>query len=137
MIHVIKHDMDHNMDLNYRRKIPPEPKPTQKNWPPINIQKNWVFSQPKAAFLPLQGSKLSNFRTQFLSNFQSPKFKFSVPGKKNVRLFEVMTKTSVLSDKNVPLTDAWQCIPARCQGVCWNNNYTFIIPFGNWSFLLI
>ena len=23
MIHVIKHDMDHNMDLNYRRKIRP------------------------------------------------------------------------------------------------------------------
>ena len=23
MIHVIKHDMDHNMDLNYRRKIHP------------------------------------------------------------------------------------------------------------------
>ena len=34
---------------------------------------------------------------------KSPKFKFSVSGKKNVRLFEVMTKTSVLSDKNVPL----------------------------------
>ena len=30
---------------------------------------------------------------------KSPKFKFSVSGKKNVRLFEVMTKTSVLSDK--------------------------------------
>ena len=29
--------------------------------------------------------------------------KFSVSGKKNVRLFGVMTKTSVLSDKNVPL----------------------------------
>ena len=25
MIHVIKHDMDHNMDLNYRRKIRPLP----------------------------------------------------------------------------------------------------------------
>ena len=33
---------------------------------------------------------------------KSPKFKFSLSGKKNVRLFEVMTKTSVLSDKNVP-----------------------------------
>ena len=30
---------------------------------------------------------------QFLSNFQSPKFKFSVSRKKNVRLFGVMTKT--------------------------------------------
>ena len=43
---------------------------------------------------------------QFLSNFQSPKFKFSVSGKKNVRLFEVMTKTSVSSDKNIPLGTA-------------------------------
>ena len=33
--------------------------------------------------------------SQFLSNFQSPKFKFSVSGKKNVRLFGVMTKTSM------------------------------------------
>ena len=24
MIHVIKHDIDHNMDLNYRRKIRPQ-----------------------------------------------------------------------------------------------------------------
>ena len=39
---------------------------------------------------------------KFLSNFQSPKFKFSVSGMKNVRLFDVMTKTSVLSEKNVP-----------------------------------
>ena len=35
---------------------------------------------------------------------KSPKFKFSVSGEKNVRLFGVMTKTSVLSDKNLPLT---------------------------------
>ena len=34
----------------------------------------------------------------------SPKLKFSVSGKKNVGLFGVMTKTSVSSDKNVPLT---------------------------------
>ena len=40
---------------------------------------------------------------QFLSNFQSPKFKFSVSGKKNVCLFDVMTKTLVPSEKNVPL----------------------------------
>jgi hypothetical protein len=45
-------------------------------------------------------------RPQFLSNFQSPKFKFSVSGKKNVRLFGVMTKTSVSSDKNLPLLTA-------------------------------
>ena len=40
---------------------------------------------------------------QFLSNFHWPKFKFSVSGDKHVRLFDVMTKTSVLSNKNVPL----------------------------------
>ena len=34
---------------------------------------------------------------------KSPEFKFSVSGKKNVCLFGVMTKTSVLSDKNIPL----------------------------------
>ena len=39
---------------------------------------------------------------QFLSNFQSPKFKFSISGK-NVCLFGVMTITSVSSDINVPL----------------------------------
>jgi hypothetical protein len=47
-------------------------------------------------FLPLQASKLSNFKTSSISK------QFSVSGKKNVRLFEVMTKT-VSSDKNVPL----------------------------------
>ena len=45
---------------------------------------------------------------QFLSNFQSPKFKFSVSGKKNVRLFDVITKTSASSDKNVPLQTTTQ-----------------------------
>ena len=40
---------------------------------------------------------------QFLSNVQSSKFKFSVSGKKNVCLFDAMTKTSLLSDKIVPL----------------------------------
>ena len=34
---------------------------------------------------------------------KSSKFKFSVARKKNVRLFEFMTKTSVLSNKYVPL----------------------------------
>ena len=34
---------------------------------------------------------------------KSPKFKFSVSGKKNVSLFEVITKASVSSDKNVSL----------------------------------
>ena len=37
---------------------------------------------------------------------KSPQFKFSVSGKKNVHLFDVMTKTSASSDKNVPLTEA-------------------------------
>ena len=56
---------------------------------------------PSCPYKPL------NFQTlrysQFLGNFQSPKFKFSVSVKKNVRLFEVMTKTSASSDKNEPL----------------------------------
>ena len=34
---------------------------------------------------------------------KSPKFQFSVSGNINVSLFGVMTKTLVLSDKNVPL----------------------------------
>ena len=42
----------------------------------------------------------------FLSNFQSPKFKFSVSGKKIVCLFDVMTKT-YLSEKNVPLSNCY------------------------------
>ena len=37
-----------------------------------------------------------------------PKFKFSVLAKKNVHLFGVMTKTSALSDKNVPLPPTMQ-----------------------------
>jgi hypothetical protein len=53
---------------------------------------------PSCPYKPL------SFQTQFLSNFQSQKFKFSVSGKKNVRLLGVMTKTSVSSDKNVLLT---------------------------------
>ena len=40
---------------------------------------------------------------QFLSKFQLPKFKFLVSGKKNVRLFGDMTKTSVLSEKKMYL----------------------------------
>ena len=54
--------------------------------------------QPSCPYKPL--SFQTSRHTQFLSNFQSPKFKFSVSGKKNVG---VMTKTSVSSDKNVPL----------------------------------
>ena len=34
---------------------------------------------------------------------KTPKFKLSISGKKNVRLLGVMTKTSVLSAKNVPI----------------------------------
>ena len=56
---------------------------------------------PKAVFLPLSLQTLRH--PQFQSNFQSQKFKFSVSEKKNVRLLGVMTKTSVSSDKNVPL----------------------------------
>ena len=58
-------------------------------------------------FLNLKICKALSFQTyrhpQFLSNFQTPKFKFSVSWKKNVHLFGVMTKTSVPSDKNVLL----------------------------------
>ena len=49
-------------------------------------------SKQKAAFLPLQASKLSNFK---ISPISEPKFKFSVSGKKNVRLFGNIAKTSV------------------------------------------
>ena len=53
-------------------------------------------------FFPYKPLSIQTLRhLQFLSNFQSPKC--SVSGKKNVRLFVVMTKTSVTSDKNVPL----------------------------------
>ena len=56
------------------------------------------------AFLPLQASERQALRPpQFLSNFQLQEFKFLVSGEKNVSLFGVMTKTSVFSDKNVPL----------------------------------
>ena len=57
--------------------------------------------QPSCPYKPLS---IQNLRyLQFLSNFQTPKFKFSVSGKKNVHLFGVMTKTSVPYDKNEPL----------------------------------
>ena len=57
---------------------------------------------PSCPYKPLSFQDLRH--PQFLSNFQCPKFKFSVSGKKNVRLFGIMTKTSVVSsDKNVPL----------------------------------
>jgi hypothetical protein len=55
----------------------------------------WLF----CLYKPLSFQSLGY--SQFLSNFQSPKFEFSVLGKKNVRLFDVMTKTSTSSD--VPL----------------------------------
>ena len=52
--------------------------------------------------------------------YKSLKFKFAVSGKKNVCLFGVMTKISVLSNRKVPLTDVpksvgampWQAPPA-------------------------
>ena len=72
----------------------------------VNLLRNICPSQPKVAFLSLQFKPLTfqNLKhPQFLSNFQSPNLKFSVSGKKNVRLFGVVTKTSVSSDKNVPL----------------------------------
>ena len=71
----------------------------------------WILVIFKAAIAsqrqPSCPYKALSFQTlrhpQFLSNFQSPQFKFSVSGKINVRLFVVTTKTSVLSEKNVPL----------------------------------
>ena len=56
---------------------------------------------PSCPYKPLTFQTLR--QTQLQSNFQSPKFKFSVSGKKNVNFFDIMTKTSVPSDKNVPL----------------------------------
>ena len=40
---------------------------------------------------------------QFSKQFRSTKFKFSVKGKKNVCHYGVIIKTSVISDKDVPL----------------------------------
>ena len=62
---------------------------------------------------PFCTSKLLSFQTlkypKFLNNFQSPKFKLSVSGKKNVRLFGVITKNiSIPSDKNVLLLEQLQ-----------------------------
>ena len=57
---------------------------------------------PSCPYKPLSFQTLRY--PQFLNNFESPKFKTSVSGKKNVRLFDVMTKTSASSDLNVPLT---------------------------------
>ena len=37
MIHVIKHDMDPNMDLNYSRKIGPVGPKKQDFWPEFNL----------------------------------------------------------------------------------------------------
>ena len=58
---------------------------------------------PSSPYKPLSFQTLMH--SQFLCNFQSPKFKSLVSRKKNVCLFEDMTKTSVSSDKNVPLQD--------------------------------
>ena len=71
----------------------------------IFLSWNWKFEfwwflrlpQPVKGGLLALTSLSQSFQTlrhpQFLSNFQSPKFKFSLSGKKNVRLFGVMTKT--------------------------------------------
>ena len=75
----------------------------------------WIFQkisgdqqgerQPSCPYKALSFQTLRH--PQFLSNFKSPKFKFSVSGRKNVRLFDVMTKKSVLSEKNVPLPNTY------------------------------
>ena len=62
------------------------------------------LSQPKAAFLLLKVSKLSKFTTISISKqFSVTKTQLFSFREKNVCLFGVMTKTSLLSEKNVPL----------------------------------
>ena len=79
------------------------------NSKPTNIFLPWNWKFEFWWFLRLLSCPYKRLSIQilkylnFLSNFQSPKFKVSVSGKKNVSLFGVMTKTSVPSDTNVPL----------------------------------
>ena len=62
---------------------------------------------PSCPYKPLSIQTLRHL--QFLSNVQSSKFKLSVSGKKNVRLFGVITKNiSIPSDKNVLLLEQLQ-----------------------------
>ena len=60
---------------------------------------------------------------------KSAKFKFLVSGKKNVFLFGVMTKTSILSEKAVPLhTGCGQVVDYsvfHCQIFCTKSQRTF------------
>ena len=73
--------------------------------------KIWIFGSYKAVLAnqlwpscPYKPLNCQIWRhPQFLSKFQSPKFKLSVSGKKNVCLFGFMTKTSESSDKNLPI----------------------------------
>ena len=83
---------------------------------------------PFCPYKPLSFQTLRH--PQVLSNFQSPKFKFSVWGKKNVRLFEVMTKTSVLSEKTYLYlklrfvsNNFWTKIPksTQCAMIIWDD----------------
>ena len=82
----------------------------------INMVPNQRYQLCMMAFLfalirsdePANNSIFTNeIFTKLSLCYKSPKFKFSVSGKKNVRLFGVMTKSSVFSDKNVPLTTAF------------------------------
>ena len=59
MIHVIKHDIDHNMDLNYRRKIRP-----QILWDRKSQQKNFIRTT-----LDMQGSNRLQTLDQLLGLF--------------------------------------------------------------------
>ena len=70
------------------------------------MTENWLEIEDVLKFESLEPCKGKKAAFGWLR--QPPKFKFSVSGKKNVRLFEVITKTSVLSDKNVPLEDSWE-----------------------------
>ena len=103
--------------MNYKVKFLSEDTDTfvitsnrRKNFP-LKL-KIWILVIFKAALAsqrqPSCPYKALSFQTlrhpQFLSNFHSLKFKFSVSGKENVRLLEVIRELSVSSVKNVPLT---------------------------------
>ena len=62
---------------------------------------------PSCSNKPLSIQTLRHLK--FLSNVRSSKFKLSVSGKKNVRLFGVITKNICIpSEKNVPLLEQLQ-----------------------------
>ena len=86
----------------------------------MNILLPWNWERPKAAFCPYKPLIVQTLRhPQYLSNFQPPKFKFSSSGQWKVRLFGDMTKTSVLSEKNVPLSSDSKLKRHEVQTLIW------------------